>query len=52
MMRSWLFVPGHRQRMIDKALGLEPDAVIFDLEDGVPPDAVDTARETGGRSFG
>ncbi len=51
MMRSWLFVPGHRQRMIDKALGLEPDAVIFDLEDGVPPDAVDTARERVGAAL-
>ena len=43
-MRSWLFVPGHRQRMIDKALGLPADALIFDLEDGVPEAEKDVAR--------
>jgi citrate lyase beta subunit len=44
-LRSWLFVPGHRQNMIEKALGLEVDVIIFDLEDGVPEDAKDIARE-------
>ncbi|MDE2890577.1 MAG: CoA ester lyase [Gemmatimonadota bacterium] len=43
-MRSWLFVPGHRQRMIDKAFGLSSDIVIFDLEDGVPSADKDDAR--------
>ena len=43
-MRSWLFVPGHRQRMIDKALGLPADVLIFDLEDGVPEAEKDVAR--------
>ncbi len=43
-MRSWLFVPGHRQRMIDKAFGLTSDIVIFDLEDGVPSADKDDAR--------
>ena len=43
-MRSWLFVPGHRQRMIDKAAGLPADVLIYDLEDGVPADAKDAAR--------
>ncbi len=43
-MRSWLFVPGHRQPMIDKALGLPADALIFDLEDGVPKAEKDVAR--------
>lgn len=43
-MRSCLFVPGHRQRMIDKAFGLSSDIVIFDLEDGVPRDDTDVAR--------
>ncbi len=33
--RSWLYVPGDRQRMIEKALGLPTDAIMFDLEDGV-----------------
>ena len=43
--RSWLFVPGNRQRMIDKALGLPADAIMLDLEDGVPPAAKQEARE-------
>ncbi len=43
-MRSWLFVPGYRQRMIDKALGLPADVLIFDLEDGVPEAEKDVAR--------
>ena len=43
-MRSWLFVPGHRQRMIDKALGLPVDAIILDLEDGVPLNEKESAR--------
>jgi len=43
--RSWLFVPGNRQRMIDKALGLDADAIMLDIEDGVPPAAKAEARE-------
>jgi citrate lyase subunit beta/citryl-CoA lyase len=42
--RSWLFVPGHRQRMIEKALGLSADAVMLDIEDGVAPSEKDAAR--------
>jgi citrate lyase subunit beta/citryl-CoA lyase len=45
MMRSWMFVPGHRQRMIEKALGLRLDVAILDLEDGVPPAEKEAARE-------
>ena len=45
ILRSWMFVPGHQQRMVDKALGLELDAAIFDLEDSVPPAEKDAARE-------
>ncbi len=44
IMRSWMFVPGHQQRMIDKAYGLKLDVAMFDLEDGVPPDEKNTAR--------
>ncbi len=44
IMRSWMFVPGHQQRMIDKAYGLKLDVVMFDLEDGVPPAEKNTAR--------
>ncbi len=44
-LRSWMFVPGHRQRMIDKSLGLGAlDAVLLDIEDGVAPTEKDTAR--------
>lgn len=44
LLQSWLFVPGHRQAMIDKASGLGADALIFDLEDGVPATEKETAR--------
>lgn len=42
--RSWMFVPGHRQKMVDKALGLNADAIMLDIEDGVAPNEKDTAR--------
>jgi citrate lyase subunit beta/citryl-CoA lyase len=51
-MRSWMFVPGHRQRMIDKALGLNADAIMLDIEDGVAPDEKDTARKNIADSLG
>lgn len=43
--RSWMFVPGHRQRMIDKALGLNTDVIMLDIEDGVAPGEKDAARK-------
>src|SRR5207237_1187283 len=43
--RSWMFVPGHRQKMIDKALSLNADAIMLDIEDGVAPNEKDTARQ-------
>ncbi len=33
--RSWLFAPGNHERRVEKALGLDADAVILDLEDAV-----------------
>jgi len=45
-MRSLMFVPGHRQRMIDKALASAADVLFLDVEDGVPPAEKDLARET------
>jgi citrate lyase beta subunit len=48
--RSLMFVPGHRQRMVDRALGrgeFAPsglDVAILDLEDGVPPAEKAAAR--------
>lgn len=44
-LRSFLFVPGNRQRFIDKAFELDLDAILFDLEDGVPPAEKAGARE-------
>ena len=50
--RSWMFVPGHRQKMIDKALGINADAIMLDIEDGVAPNEKDTAQATHWRSLG
>jgi citrate lyase subunit beta/citryl-CoA lyase len=44
LLRSWMFVPGDRQRMIEKAMALPVDAIILDLEDGVAPSGKDAAR--------
>jgi citrate lyase subunit beta/citryl-CoA lyase len=52
LLRSWMFVPGHRQRMIDKALGLNADAIMLDIEDGVAPNEKDSARKNIGDSLG
>ena len=41
---SLLFVPGHRERMVAKAPEIDVDAIVFDLEDSVPPDEKDAAR--------
>lgn len=41
--RSWLYVPGHREDRITKALDSAADAVIIDLEDAVPSTAKDAA---------
>ncbi len=43
--RTWMFVPGHRQRFIDKAMSLSCDVMMLDLEDGVTPDEKPAARE-------
>jgi citrate lyase subunit beta/citryl-CoA lyase len=45
LLRSWMFVPGNRQRMIEKSLGVAVDAVMMDIEDGVAPAEKDTARK-------
>lgn len=45
LLRTLLFVPGNRARMIEKAKVLaDLDAIIFDLEDAVPPAEKPTAR--------
>ena len=42
--RSYLFVPGNRVSMIEKAASAGADALILDLEDSVPPDHKVEAR--------
>jgi citrate lyase subunit beta/citryl-CoA lyase len=44
-MRSWMFVPGHSTKMIDKALSLAADVIMLDLEDGVVPAQKAAARQ-------
>lgn len=44
--RSVLYIPGSRERALDKARSLATDAIIFDLEDAVAPDAKPEARAT------
>jgi citrate lyase subunit beta/citryl-CoA lyase len=43
--RSWLFVPADSEKKIDKAIGSEADALIFDLEDSVAPSRKAAARD-------
>ncbi len=45
LIRSWLYVPAHKDRMIARSLELPADAVIYDYEDAVPP-----AEKVGARS--
>jgi len=42
--RSLLYVPAHEERFVARAHERGADAVILDLEDGVPPAAKDEAR--------
>lgn len=42
--RSMLYMPGSNARVLEKGRSLPADALIFDLEDAVAPDAKETAR--------
>ena len=42
--RSWMFVPGNKERFLAKAAESDADCVFLDLEDGVLPDAKAQAR--------
>ncbi len=44
-LRSLLFVPGDRPERMEKALGLDADALILDLEDSVASEKKALARE-------
>lgn len=43
--RSVLYIPGSKERALDKARGLAADAIIFDLEDAVAIDEKANARQ-------
>lgn len=45
MIRSQLFVPANNEKMIKKTLEIPADSFIFDLEDAVPLQEKDKARE-------
>ncbi len=42
--RSLLYIPGSKERALEKATGLGADGIIFDLEDAVAPDEKAAAR--------
>ena len=44
--RSALYIPGSKERALEKARGLACDAILFDLEDAVTPEEKPAARET------
>jgi citrate lyase subunit beta/citryl-CoA lyase len=43
--RSWLFAPGHNERLLRLVFDAGADVVLLDLEDAVPPDLKDRARD-------
>ena len=47
--RSVLYIPGSKERALEKARDLAVDAIIFDLEDAVAPEEKAAARTTLGR---
>ena len=44
MDRSYLFAPGHNEKLLGKVFDAGADAVILDLEDAVPPEHKAAAR--------
>jgi citrate lyase subunit beta/citryl-CoA lyase len=51
-LRSFLFAPGNHKRRVEKALSLDADAVILDLEDAVATAEKPAARAAVAASFG
>jgi citrate lyase subunit beta/citryl-CoA lyase len=43
--RSWLYAPGHNQRLLKKVFSAGADEVLLDLEDAVPAEAKEQARD-------
>ncbi len=46
VLRTPLITAGHKQKLVDKALNCDADAIILDLEDGVPPALKEEGRRT------
>ena len=44
MFRSLLFIPGNNERFLVKSASLKPDILCFDLEDSVPSNDKEVAR--------
>ena len=42
--RSWLYAPGHNERLLAKVFDSDADEPLLDLEDAVPPDRKEVAR--------
>ncbi len=42
--RSWLFAPGHNEKLLRRVFEAGADVVLLDLEDAVPPDLKERAR--------
>ncbi|MCM1135453.1 MAG: CoA ester lyase [Clostridium sp.] len=49
LLRSMLFVPAYNEKFLEKAAGSDADAIIFDLEDAVPPAKRKAARDILGK---
>ena len=45
LFRSFIFVPGNRANMLERARNFNADVIMVDLEDSVPPGEKETARE-------
>lgn len=45
LLRSMMFVPGHRRNFLEKSIHAGADALIFDLEDSVPNGSKGKARD-------
>jgi citrate lyase subunit beta / citryl-CoA lyase len=43
--RSWLFAPGHSEKLLRQVFDAGADIVLLDLEDAVPPEMKDRARD-------
>lgn len=49
--RTMLYVPTHVERYLEKARGLAADSIVFDLQESVPPQHKQTARDVLLKSF-